>query len=135
LGETSGCFINVVKRSSILAESSCEAEYYALCEGCRELLWIRSFTREIGFNDIPVDMMKQDNTSCISFASKLGLSDRMKHIDLKYTFVKELVHEGRVKLVYVKTSEMLADIFTKVLQIPQFEYLRDRILGINGANF
>jgi hypothetical protein len=135
LGETSGCFINVVKRATVLAESSCEAEYYALCEGSRELLWIRTFTREIGFGDIPVNIMKQDNTSCISFASKLGLSDRMKHIDLDYTFVKELVHEGRIKLVYIKTREMLADIFTKVLQIPQFEYLRDHVLGISSANF
>jgi len=59
----------------------------------------------------------------------------MKHIDLDYTFVKELVHEGRIKLVYIKTREMLADIFTKVLQIPQFEYLRDLVLGISSANF
>ena len=129
LGANSGTFVNVVKRSTKTALSSTEAEYYALCEGCRELLWIHNFTREIGFSDIPVRVMKQDNKSCISYASTLGVSDRMKHVDLEYTFVKNLTHEGRVVLLYEKTKSMLADIFTKALPVSQFEYLRDRILG------
>lgn len=130
LGKLSGCFVSVVKRTTKSAESSTESEYYALCEGCRELLWIKSFTQEIGFGYIPVKVIKQDNKSCMSYASKLGVSDRMKHVDLEYTFVKTLVHEGRVKIEYLCTKDMLADIFTKNLPVDSFEYLRDRILGI-----
>jgi hypothetical protein len=133
LGSSSGCFVSVVKRTTTSAQSSTEAEYYALCEGCRELLWIRSFTREIGFNDILVNTIKQDNKSCISFASQLGMSDRMKHVELNYLFVKTLVHERNVNIEYLKTKEMLADIFTKVMPAESFEYLRDLILGIPKA--
>jgi hypothetical protein len=133
LGSSSGCFVSVVKRTTTSAQSSTEAEYYALCEGCRELLWIRSFTREIGFNDILVKTIKQDNKSCISFSSQLGMSDRMKHVELNYLFVKTLVHERNVNIEYLKTKDMLADIFTKVMPADSFEYLRDLILGIPKA--
>ena len=130
LGSSSGCFVSVVKRTTTSAQSSTEAEYYALCEGCRELLWIRSFTREVGFNDILVNTIKQDNKSCISFSSQLGMSDRMKHVELNYMFVKTLVSERNVNIEYLRTKDMLADIFTKIMPAENFEYLRDLILGI-----
>ena len=73
-----------------------------------------------------------DNTSCISHASQLGTTDI--HIHLKYSFVESLTHEGRVQLVYIRTAEMLADISTKQLPFPYFEYLRDRLMGAIGTD-
>ena len=47
LGRKSGMFLNVCKRSTLIAQSSTEAELYALAEACCELLWIRSFLGEL----------------------------------------------------------------------------------------
>ena len=42
-------------------------------------------------------------------------SQRTKHIDTRYHFVREYVEDGIVKVQYVKTEENLADPFTKNL--------------------
>ena len=42
-GKRSAMFLNVCKRSTLIAQSSTESEFYALAEACRELLWINSF--------------------------------------------------------------------------------------------
>ena len=58
------------------------------------------------------------------------MSDRMKHVELNYMFVKTLVSERNVNIEYLRTKDMLADIFTKIMPVENFEYLRDLILGI-----
>ena len=47
LGRSSGMFVAVCKRSTLIAQSSTEAEFYCLAEATREMLWIRSFLHEI----------------------------------------------------------------------------------------
>ena len=83
-------FVNVCKRSTLIAQSSTEAELYALAEACRELLWIRSFLSELNIS-IVCDLINQDNTSTISMIKLDGVSERSKHIDVKFNFVKRLV--------------------------------------------
>lgn len=40
---------------------------------------------------------------------------RVKHLEVKYLHVKKLVTSNQIELVYVKTSEQLADLLTKPL--------------------
>ena len=40
---------------------------------------------------------------------------RSKHIDVRHPFVRELVWEGKVKLEYVNTKEMIEDMMTKAV--------------------
>jgi hypothetical protein len=51
----------------------------------------------------------------------------MKHVDLRYKWIQERIGAGDFKVDYVSTSEQVADIFTKALARPQFEYLRDKL--------
>jgi hypothetical protein len=53
----------------------------------------------------------------------------MKHIDLKYYFTKEAIERKLITFDYVATEEMVADIFTKVLDEQTFVRLR-RMLGL-----
>ena len=64
LGRKSGMFINVCRRSTLIAQSSTEAELYALAEACRELLWIKSFLGELNLS-IVCETIFQDNTTTI----------------------------------------------------------------------
>jgi hypothetical protein len=43
------------------------------------------------------------------------VSERTKHIDLKYHFVKDHVQHGTIKLRYLPTGDMVADMVTKPL--------------------
>ena len=39
----------------------------------------------------------------------------MKHIDVQYHFIRWVVEEGHVLLIYCPTQDMVANVFTKAL--------------------
>jgi intergrase/recombinase len=41
---------------------------------------------------------------------------RLKHIDIQYHYIRELVENDTVKLEYIQTSEMAVDYLTKPLK-------------------
>ena len=107
-------FVAVCKRSTLIAQSSTEAEFYCLAEATREMLWIRSFLHEI-LEEIQCRKIFQDNTSTINMASHEGVSERSKHIDVKFHFVMQFKSSGEVEFPHINSPEMCADIFTKEL--------------------
>jgi hypothetical protein len=129
-GLKSAMFINVCRRSTIIAQSSTEAEYYGLAEASRELLWIRNFLLEIDQSQVQVKTIYQDNTTTIKIATTETVTDRSKHIDVKYHFVKSLCFDGLINVEYMATADMVADIFTKVLLDGTFSRHAKRLLGI-----
>ena len=126
--EKSRMFVNACKRSTLIALSSTEAEYYCLAEACRELLWIKAFLKEINV-EIPIGKIFQDNTTTISMADVEGLSERSKHIDVKFHFVKRLGKNEIADFVYTQTENMVSDVFTKDLADAPFESHADSVLG------
>lgn len=58
---------------------------------------------------------------------------RVKHIDVKFHFIREAVADGKVKLVYVPTQKQEADILTKSLPVPALTILRTKI-GLETIN-
>ena len=45
---------------------------------------------------------------------------RSKHIDIQHHFVREKMACGELRLEYVPTEEMVADVMTKALSAPKF---------------
>jgi hypothetical protein len=102
------------KKQSIIATSSMEAEYIALSSTVKEALWIRKLIKEFNGDQEPVEI-KEDNQACIRFAYDSNHSDRTKHIDVRYLFIKERIEKNQVKIGYCPTNDMVADVFTKPL--------------------
>jgi hypothetical protein len=64
-----------------------EAEYMALTEATKELLWMRRFLTELGYkNDDPADLYT-DNQSALALAKNPVSHARAKHIDVRHHFV------------------------------------------------
>ena len=55
--------------------------------------------------------------------------DRLKHIEIRYHFIHNMVLRGALKLQYISTDEQVADVLTKPLSRVKFEYFGDK-LGI-----
>ncbi len=53
--------------------------------------------------------------------------DKMKHIEIQYFYICDLVQKGVAKLQYVGTDEQVADVLTKPLSRVKFEYFRDKL--------
>lgn len=109
------------KQKSIAA-SSTESEYYALSHATREALWIRLFMTINGFPIPRPFPFLGDNQSTITIANDPSHvnSKRTKHIDVRYHFFREQITDGTLITVWVPTTDMIADIFTKPLLSTSF---------------
>ncbi|GJZ15636.1 hypothetical protein Tco_0551313 [Tanacetum coccineum] len=76
------------------------------------------------FNKI---LMYYDNKSAISLCCNNVQHSRLKHIDVRYHFIKEQVKNGVVELYFVRTEYQLADIFTKELPRERFKILINKL--------
>lgn len=52
----------------------------------------------------------------------------MKHIDLRYHFIREAVEDGKICVKYIPTDENVSDTFTKALPRLKFQKMVE-ILG------
>ena len=53
--------------------------------------------------------------------------DKLKHIEIRYHYIRDMVHKGVLKIKYVSTEEQVVDILTKPLSRVKFEYFQDKI--------
>ena len=88
-----------------------EAEYYALVTGSAEGLGIESLANDMGY-DVKVAVVWTDSNTARSLASRRGLG-KMRHMELRYLWVQEMVKEGRLKVKRVKGEDNPADHLTK----------------------
>ena len=116
------------KQQSIVALSTTEAEYVGLCGAVRELLYVRNLLRFLGVRMKHPLRVMNDNQAALKIGENLSSVSRTKHIELKYFFVQDLVEEEKIKLEYVPTEDMVADIFTKALDKIKFRAFRDQML-------
>jgi Reverse transcriptase (RNA-dependent DNA polymerase) len=116
------------KKQRVVALSTCEAELYAEAAAIQEVLWLRGLMEELGLFTRTGSTVYGDNQSAIAVSHNGVRSDRTKHVDVKYHFVTETVERGTVKLQWVPTAKQEADIFTKALAAPAFEFLRSQLM-------
>ena len=72
-----------------------------------------------------------DNKSTISLAKNPVSHSRSKHIDMKYHYVREQVKDNVIELIYCRTEDQVADIFTKALKTEVFLKLK-QMLGMEN---
>ena len=53
--------------------------------------------------------------------------DKKKNIEIRYHFIKDMVHKGVVKLKYSPIEEQVAYVLTKPLAHVKFEYFRENL--------
>jgi hypothetical protein len=68
-----------------------------------------------------------DNKSAISISKNPVMHSKIKHIPIKYHFLRKQFAEKNIRVEYVGTKEQVKDIFIKPLPRKAFEYLRQRL--------
>ena len=105
------------RSQTTVALSSMEAEYMAACAATQESLWLAMLLEQMGIEVSKPIVLKEDNQACIDFSKNPGNHKRSKHIDCRYHFVRERVASGDIVLQWIPTTEQIADIFTKALDV------------------
>ena len=110
-----------------LAET--EAELVALSDASNQVLWTRNFLERQGHPQPPA-LIYQDSQSTIQLMRNgRSNSERTHHVDIRYFFQHDRISTGDIDIVYLPTTDMIADILTKPLQGKLFKKLRKELLN------
>jgi len=109
--------------------SSAESELVGLSDSTGQVLWTKQFLEHQGYNVGPATVY-EDNQSAIKLAENgKSNSSRTRHIAIRYFFISDRISSGEIKVEYLNTTDMIADILTKPLQGALFRRLRSLLLN------
>ena len=115
--------------------STCESELVSLCSTCQDVMECRRIVIELNDLDLldlngtlPPTVIYEDNASTIKVTQTEKRHAGMRHIDMKYFYVRERVLETKdVEVKPISTEKMTADIFTKNLGATLFKRHREAL--------
>jgi hypothetical protein len=71
----------------------------------------------LGFCENETDpvLVHSDSQAAIAYTKNLKYHSKIKHIDTKYNFVRDMMAKKYVCMQYISTHKMVADSFTKAI--------------------
>ncbi len=112
------------KKQSVVATSSCEAEYVASCLAAKEAVWLGRLLHDLTIKSEPYAItIKVDNNGAKDLAYNATVNERTKHIDVQFHFVRECTFRKKIELIRCDTTNQVADPLTKPLDRQQHQKL------------
>lgn len=119
------------RKQKTVALSSTEAEYIALLEASKEVIYLKQkyictniylstiylkrFLSNAGFNQMTQVKIFCDNNGARKLAENPVFHNRSKHIDVYHHYIRDVIGRGELKVEYTPTYKMAADILIKGL--------------------
>jgi Reverse transcriptase (RNA-dependent DNA polymerase) len=125
----SGVISWAARKQKTVSTSSCESEYVAASDASKETVWLRALLLGLCHPQRTPTPLRCDNNGAIVLTGDPSFHSRVKHIDVKYHYIRELVENGTLDVRYVNTKLNVADVFTKALAPKPFAYMR-RLMGL-----
>jgi len=117
------------KKQACVALSTAEAEYIAAGHACVQSIWLKHQLMDYGVKMEKVPLYC-DNTSAINLTKNPIQHSKIKYIEIKHHFIRDHIKKGDIEIMFVKTENQLADLFTKPLVRDRFNKLRTE-LGVH----
>jgi hypothetical protein len=132
---TSGCCFSLgytmvsrcIKKQSYVSLSTVEEEYIALCVEIHKAVWLCKLLVDLFGHEMDSTVIHCDNQSCVKLSENPMFHDKLKHIEIKYYYIIDMVHRKAIHVQYLSTHEQVADVFTKPLARMKFNYLSERL--------
>ena len=115
------------RNKSCVTMSTNEAEYVAACSASCEVVWLRKLLSDLFDLLLDATCIYCDNQSCVKLSENPVFHDKLKHIEIKYHYIEDMVQRGAVKLQYVAMEEQIANVLMKPLDRVKFEYFRKNL--------
>lgn len=102
-------------KQKLVALSTMEAELIGACDATSAVKWIRYFLEELHEEELIRDPteIQTDSKAVIDWIKNPKISDRTRHINRKFHYIKDETNEGKIFLRYRNTMDLEADILTK----------------------
>ena len=121
------------KVSCSIALSSAEAELFASVHCAKEIAHIRRLCKLLGIEQLEPTTMYDDSTAAIAINNSDATTARLRHIEIKWFFVRQLREQGLVRMKKIHTDENVSDHLTKALAAPKFCKFRDMMVSAEIA--
>lgn len=125
------------KLQSSVVTSTVHAEYMALYDAVREIVWLRQLLDGIGFRQTRPTTVYEDNDGCVKLTKNNRTDARTKHIVVKYHYTCEQERAGTVRVKQIPTAETIAAALTKLVSKPKFvfciEHMGIKCIQLNGS--
>ena len=99
-----------------------KVEYIAYCSAICESVWLQNLLSNVFNMELDATVVLCDNKSCMKMIENHVFCDKMKHIEIWYFYIRDMVHKAFIKLQYVIIDEQVADALTKPLSRVKFEH-------------
>jgi hypothetical protein len=116
------------KLQDCTATSTTEAEYIAASDASKEALWLGRLAytfRQCNSKWIPT--VFSDSQGVVALAKNPVHHNALKHIEVRYHFVRDCATKGMLSLEKISTTDNVADVMTKSLSTDRFQSLRNRM--------
>ena len=89
------------RKQSYVALSTAEAEYVVACLAICEAVWMRKLLFDLFDLQMDATCIYCNNQSCVKLLENPVFHENLKHIEIKYHYIRDMVQRGAVKLQYV----------------------------------
>ena len=97
-----------------------EAEYMVLTRAMKQILWMHAAMDEVGYPQPKPAILYNDNSGAVLLTQNTKNNTKVKHINIRYHYIRERVEEGEIEVRHVASANNLADMFTK--QLPRVAF-------------
>ena len=118
------------RRQKCVALSTCEAEIIALSEAAKDVVYLRKFIAGLGDAAAGPSELFTDSKSARDVSYNPEQHDRMKHVQRRHFYVRDMVESFELTVPHVPTENNIADFFTKPMKNwKQFSGFRRRVMN------
>ena len=118
------------RKQKCIALSTCEAEIVALSEATKDVVYLRKFLTGLGFGPSAPTVLRTDSKAARDVAYNPEQHDKMKHVQRRHFFVRDMVEDFQLTVPHVATDDNASDFFTKPLyNAAKFFAFRAIIMG------
>lgn len=110
------------RKQTFVALSTIEVEYIATSVVSREVVWLRKLLVGLFDQELETTLIHCDNQSCVRVSKNVVFHDKLKHIEIKYHFIQDMV-----QLQYTSIDEQIVDILIKLLSKVKLIYFKDKL--------
>jgi hypothetical protein len=116
-----------------VADSTVAAEIIALQVLVKGAIWLRNFVKWLGYEQQHPTVLWCDNQGVVRNCVEGAERHKMKHMDIKYMFIQDVVRTWEIEVKHIGTEEMVADVLTKGLRKHKFDKCQNT-LGLTKGN-
>ena len=93
------------------------------------ICWLIQLLADMGFSQTRPTILRLDNQGAIALGENPMISEKSKHVKLRYHYVREQCRDGFIKFEWVTSKHQLADFLTKSIDEAAFSYITNTVMG------